>query len=81
MLDKVSIIVRAFHDAEAGLWVATSHDIDGLAVEAETMELLEQKVTGAIADLLELNGGFSGLAEVPVYIMAETLTRVANPGA
>ena len=81
MLDKVSIIVRALHDAEAGVWVATSNDIDGLAVEAQTLEQLEQKVSLAIADLLELNGGFPGLAEVPVHIMAESLMRVANPGA
>jgi hypothetical protein len=75
----VSIIVRAAWDDEARVWVATSTDIDGLAVEADTMELLEPKVLSAISDLLELNGISSDLREIPVHIMSEHLTRVPNP--
>ncbi|SCX00872.1 hypothetical protein DSM25559_0078 [Agrobacterium rosae] len=43
-MKTVSIIVRALWDEEAGVWVASSHDIDGLAVEAETVELLEKRL-------------------------------------
>lgn len=78
-MKHVSIIVRATWDDEAKVWVATSSDIDGLAVEAETMELLEPKILEAISDLLELNGASSDLQEIPVHIMSEHLARVPNP--
>ncbi len=78
-MKHVSIIVRAAWDEEAGVWVATSNDIDGLAVEAETLEALEKKVLAAISDLLELNGIQSDLPEIPVHIMAEHLAMVPNP--
>jgi hypothetical protein len=55
-MNAPSITVRAAWDGEADVWFATSDDIDGLAVEAETMEKLETKVLAAVADLLELNG-------------------------
>ncbi|WP_244446630.1 DUF1902 domain-containing protein [Neorhizobium galegae] len=48
-------------DEEASVWVATSNDIEGLAVEADTMEELEPKVKAALADLIELNGTSSPL--------------------
>lgn len=78
-MQHASIIVRASWDAEASVWVASSTDIDGLAVEADTLEALTTKVTQAIADLIELNGIDCDLKEIPVHIMAESLTRVPNP--
>lgn len=74
-----SIIVRATWDDEAEVWVATSKDIEGLAIEAPTIEALEPKVVAALSDLIELNGIDSDLAEIPVHIMAEQLLRVPNP--
>ncbi|MFN7091937.1 DUF1902 domain-containing protein [Allorhizobium sp. NPDC080224] len=74
-----SIIVRATWDDEAGVWVATSHDIEGLAVESESMEKLQPKVMAAVADLLELNGVGSDLPEIPVHIVAEQIGKVPNP--
>ena len=74
-----AIIVNATWDKQAHLWIATSDDIDGLAVEAKTMEILEPKVTDAIHDLIELNGMRSTLSEVPVYIMVKHLLCVINP--
>jgi hypothetical protein len=53
VLNGVSIIVRALDDDEAGVWVAASQDIDGLTVEAESLEALERKVVAAIS-------GFAG---------------------
>jgi hypothetical protein len=74
------IVVRADYDDEAGVWVATSQDIDGLAVESAVFEDLREKVQAAIADLLELNGWpESDLPDVPICIMAEQLGRVAVP--
>ncbi|MDO6962849.1 DUF1902 domain-containing protein [Rhizobium alvei] len=74
-----SILVRAYWDEDARVWVASSADIDGLAVEAETLELLEQKSLAAISDLLELNGVTSDLPEIPVHFMAEHLAKIPNP--
>ena len=74
-----SITVHATWDNDAGVWVATSSDIEGLAVEGETIELLEAKVYAAISDLLELNGIDSDLPEIPVHVMMEKTGRVPNP--
>ena len=73
-----SIVVRAEWDSEASVWVASSSDIDGLSVEAETVEALNVKVLAAIADLIELNGIDSDLAEIPVHLLAEQFSRVMN---
>lgn len=78
-MKHVPIIVRATWDEEAGVWFAVSDDIDGLAVEAETLELLETKIIAAVSDLLELNGIVSDLPEIPVHIMSEHLAKVPNP--
>lgn len=81
-MKHVSIIVRAEWDEEARVWVATSNDISGLAVEAGTLEEIKGKVENAISDLLELNGleDLDGsLRNIPIHIMAEQLGRVPNP--
>jgi hypothetical protein len=48
--------VHAEWDAEANVWVATSDEVPGLATEAETTELLINKLKLMIPDLLALNG-------------------------
>lgn len=78
-MKNASIIVRAFWDEEAQVWFAASSDIEGLSVEAETMEALETKVIAAVSDLLELNGTASDLPEIPIHIMAEHFAKVPNP--
>lgn len=50
------LIVSAFWDSEAKVWVASCDDIH-LATEAETMELLVAKLNVMIPDLVEANGG------------------------
>jgi hypothetical protein len=71
-----SIIVRADWDREAGVWVATSADIQGLAVEATRLEDLEAKVIGALTDLMELNGYQGDMSDIPVRLMAEQILRM-----
>lgn len=80
-MQNVSITVRAEWDEEARVWVATSEDIAGLAVEADTMEALKEKVVGAVCDLVELNGFAQGASvpEIPVHILSDQLTRIPNP--
>ncbi|WP_420344474.1 DUF1902 domain-containing protein [Paenirhodobacter sp.] len=77
-MSKNSIIVRADWDPEANVWVATSADIDGLAIEAETIEALYPKLQSALADLIELNGFPTDGGDVPVHVMADRLMRVST---
>ena len=48
--------VLAQWDSEAGVWVAESEDVPGLVAEAESPNLLAQKLKVLIPELLELNG-------------------------
>jgi len=47
--------VQADWDPEAGVWVATSDDVPGLATEAETIEALTEKLRTIVPELLEAN--------------------------
>ena len=48
--------IRAQWDSEAGVWVAESEDVPGLVAEADSPNLLVQKLRTLIPELLELNG-------------------------
>ena len=72
------ILVDAKWDGAARVWVATSKDVDGLAVEAATLEELEPKVTAALRDLIELNGIDGGPPEIPVHITAKKATTLRS---
>jgi predicted RNase H-like HicB family nuclease len=50
--------VQADWDPEAGVWVATSADVPGLATEAATIEDLTKRLRTIIPELLEANGLF-----------------------
>lgn len=58
-MDK-PLYVHADWDAEAGVWVATSSDVPGLATEAGTVEALLAKLETMIPELLVANGGVAG---------------------
>jgi len=47
--------VQADWDPEAGVWVATSEDVPGLATEAATLEALTEKLRAMVPELLEAN--------------------------
>jgi hypothetical protein len=48
--------VQAFFDEEAQVCVATSDDLVGLVVEAETLDSLIKKIQEIVPDLAEGNG-------------------------
>jgi hypothetical protein len=84
-----SIIVRAAWDPEAGVFVATSDDVPGLITEARTLPDLNDKLAIMIPELIELNSpstvdsnveGERRDLEVPLYIMAEQVSRVRITG-
>lgn len=47
--------IQASWDSEAGVWVAESEDVPGLATEADTVERLTDKLRILIPELLEAN--------------------------
>ena len=48
--------VNFLWDSEASVWVATSEDIPGLALESGSFDALMERVRFAVPELLELNG-------------------------
>jgi predicted RNase H-like HicB family nuclease len=54
-------IVTAFWDSEAGIWVAESDDVPGLATGAATLDELVDKLNAMIPELLELNSHLTGV--------------------
>jgi predicted RNase H-like HicB family nuclease len=54
-MSKVTYHIQADWDSAAGVWVATSDDVPGLATEAETLELLTEKLRVVVPELLEAN--------------------------
>ncbi|MCC5625507.1 DUF1902 domain-containing protein [Nostoc sp. CHAB 5715] len=49
------LMVYAFWDTDAEVWVATSENVPGLVTEASTIESLTQKLREVIPELLLLN--------------------------
>lgn len=65
-------IIRAEWDAEAGVWVASSEDVPGLATGADTFEELIAKLKVLVPELLDENGVLAaGVDEVPFAVVAE----------
>lgn len=67
------IVVKAIHDAEAGVWFTESSDVHGLRIEATTLEALIERVPVAIQDLLEDDGESR---DIPIEVIAHASTRV-----
>lgn len=63
------LFIRAEWDDEAGVWVATSDDVPGLATEADTLEALSAKLDVMVPELLDANG-YPGGNEVPFELLA-----------
>mgnify|MGYP001453254341 CR=1 FL=1 len=51
-----SITIDARWDAEASVWIATSNDVAGLVVEADTWPATIEEVGLVLPELLELSG-------------------------
>lgn len=51
-----SIAIQARWDAEADVWIATSQDVPGLVVEADTWPGMIEEVRLVLPDLLEASG-------------------------
>ena len=51
-----SITIDARWGAEASVWIATSNDVPGLVVEADTWPTMIEEVRLVLPNLLELSG-------------------------
>lgn len=49
------IVVKVEHDDEAGVYIATSPNVKGLVVEAETLDEVRNEVSLILPDLIEMN--------------------------
>jgi Domain of unknown function (DUF1902) len=67
------IVVHADWDPEAEVWVATTQDIKGLVIEAESIEALRAKLPGMVIDLLQE----TGVSDLPPSI--EIVARASDP--
>ncbi len=76
-----SIVIRAEWDEDAKVWVASTADIDGLSIEASSMEILLSRIPGVLSDLLELNECLQDIdvPEIPYQVMAQQIGRIPNP--
>jgi hypothetical protein len=50
------ITIQARWDGEVNVWIATSKDVPGLVVEADTWPAMIEEVRLVLPDLLELSG-------------------------
>jgi predicted RNase H-like HicB family nuclease len=60
--------INAEWDAESSVWVATSNEIDGLAIEASTMDALIERLKVVIPELMELNHKALASEELPFVL-------------
>jgi hypothetical protein len=56
---KRDITIQARWDGEASVWIATSPDVAGLVVEADTWPAMIEEVRIVLPDLLEITGSNS----------------------
>jgi len=69
--------VKAEWDSEAGVWVASSDDVPGLATGADTLEELIEKLKVVIPELLEENGLLAADADnVSFAVLAERVEQI-----
>jgi hypothetical protein len=74
-------MVKEYHmdatwDPDAQVWTATSSDVPGLVVESDTLEELVKEAKAIVPDLLELNCGIKGPADISLVV----LVPKSNPG-
>ena len=61
--------VLAKLDSDAGVWVATSEDVPGLATESETLVALETKLQYLVPELLQANGCLTAGKDVQIELV------------
>jgi hypothetical protein len=73
MATPARIVVNAALDPDIHVWFVESSDIHGLNLEGDTFDDLVAKVPGAVADLIEANGGYGD--DVSIEIVGRVHTQ------
>lgn len=73
MTEKRICRILAHWDPEGDIWVATSHDIKGLALGAPTEEELVAKLRIVVPDLLKANFGAVNYDAFAIDYIRETV--------
>ena len=76
----MALVVEAWWDEEASVWVATSEDIPGLVTEAETLDQLRSRLADIVPELLAENDP-SALTDSPLPIEIVARQRKSNAAA
>jgi len=63
--------IQAQWDPEADVWLATSDQVPGLAIEAKTMEELVERLRAVVPELLELNQSIRAGEEIVFRLRSE----------
>ena len=74
------LLVRAFWDDEAQVWVAESDDVPGLVAEAATLEELLRELDVLVPELLALNAPEKLADDLTLRVVAER-TRLLHRAA
>jgi hypothetical protein len=76
---RLPINISAEWDPEANVWVATTEDINGLAIEADTLERLAARLPLVLQDLIEGNHPelLVGRKDIPFEIHASRMGHIA----
>ncbi len=68
--------INLMWDTEAGVWIATSEDVEGLVLESGSVDALIEKVRFAIPELLKLNNNANSKT-VNLHFLSERYEKVA----
>lgn len=73
--------IMATWDDDARVWVATSDDVLGLAIEASTMDALIERLKIVIPELLECNHQMELNHEVPFILEGKFTGKITTRAA
>jgi len=73
---KTEYEIKAMWDPEAGVWVANSEEVPGLCTEAETLEILIEKLKTIVPELLRANGVVFPPHQLSFHIVSERTEMV-----
>lgn len=73
---KTEYEIKAMWDPEAGVWVASSEEVPGLCTEAETLEILIEKLKTIVPELLQANGVVFPPRQLSFHIVSERTEMV-----
>lgn len=66
MISRIDVM----RDGEAGVYIATSKQIEGLVIEADSLDGIKTEIQMALDDLLDVNYPQINAAEMEMFFMA-----------